>query len=126
MRINFIRISLLFAFLLVSACASKQVSHVKLPVRYDLGDKLEQVSEIQNLRLGGGRRPSFLIIDDHDEFLGDSIAKRDTYSFSENKKEWIKVDNQSLILRNGPEEFYLLVLQSPCSQFNDCRHYYFC
>ncbi|MBN1907012.1 MAG: hypothetical protein JW927_18175, partial [Deltaproteobacteria bacterium] len=26
---------------------------------------------------------------------------------------WIKVDNQSLILRNGPDEYYLLVLQRP-------------
>lgn len=110
MRINFGRIILLIFFLLVSACASMQV---KLPVKYDLGDKLELVQEIQDMRLGEGRRPSFLIIEDHDEFLGDSIARRDTFTLSENKNEWIKVDDQSLILRHGPDEFYLLVLQSP-------------
>jgi hypothetical protein len=32
---------------------------------------------------------------------------------SENENHWIKVDIQSLILRNGPDEFYLLVLQRP-------------
>ena len=115
MRIKFIRISLIFVFLLVSACAAEHVKHIKLPVKYDLGDKLEQISEIRDLRLGGGRPPSFLIIEDHDEFLGDSIARRDTFSFSENKKEWIKMDNQSLVLRHGPDEYYLLVLRAPVS-----------
>ena len=111
MRINFIRISLLIGFLMVSACATK---HVKLPVKYDLGDKLEQVSEIQDMRLGrGGRSPSFLIIEDHDEWLGDSIARRDTFTLSERDNEWIRVDDQSLILRHGPDKFYLLVLQRP-------------
>lgn len=111
MKINFRRISLLIGFLLVSACAT---TNVKLPVKYDLGDKLEQVQEIQDMRLGGsGRAPSFLIIEDHDEFIGDSIARRDTFTLSENKDEWIKMDNQSLILRNGQDKFYLLVLQRP-------------
>jgi len=111
MRINFVRIGLLISFLLVSACASM---HVKLPVKYDLGDKLEQVPEIQDMRLGGGgRAPSFLIIEDHDEFIGNSIARRDTFTLSESENDWIRVDDQSLILRNGPDDFYLLVLQSP-------------
>ena len=116
MRINFGRISLLIGLLLVSACASMQV---KLPVKYDLGDKLELVQEIRDMRLGEGRRPSFLIIEDHDEALGDSIIRRDTFTLSENKKEWIKVDNQSLILRHGPDEFYLLVLRSPAYNLMD-------
>ena len=111
MRINLGRIGLLIGFLLVSACAAKQVV---LPVKYDLGDKLEQVPEIRDMRIGGGgRAPSFLIIKDHDEFIGDSITKRDTFTLSENKDEWIKLDIQSLILRNGQDEYYLLVLQRP-------------
>lgn len=110
MRIYFGMMSLFISFLLVSACASMQV---ELPVKYDLGDKLEQVSEIQDLRIGGGKSPSFLIIDDRNESLGDSIARRDTFTLSENQNDWIKVDIQSLILRNGPDEFYLLVLQRP-------------
>jgi hypothetical protein len=114
MRINFGRISLLIVFLLVSACAT---THVKLPVKYDLGDKLEQVQEIQDMRLGGGRAPSFTIFKEHEEFdyepAPDIIARRDTFTLSENKNEWIKVDDQSLILRHGPDEFYLLVLQRP-------------
>ena len=114
MRINFGRISLLIVFLLVSACASMQV---KLPVKYDLGDKLELVQEIQDMRLGGGRSPSFTIFKEHEEFdyepAPDIIARRDTFTLSENENDWIKVDNQSLILRNGPDEYYLLVLQSP-------------
>ena len=114
MRINFGRISLLIVFLLVSACASMQV---KLPVKYDLGDKLELVQEIQDMRLGGGRSPSFTIFKEHEEFryepAPDIIARRDTFTLSENENDWIKVDNQSLILRHGPDEFYLLVLQRP-------------
>ena len=111
MRINFGRISLLTGFLLVSACASMQV---KLPVKYDLGDKLEQVAKIQDMRIGGGKPPRFTEFKEHDDFepAPDIIARRDTFTLSESKNQWIKVDDQSLILRNGPEEFYLLVLQS--------------
>jgi len=114
MRINIGRISLLTVFLLISACASNQV---KLPVKYHLGDKLEQVQKIQDLRLGGGRAPGFTILKEHEEYryepAPDTIARRDTFTLSENKNDWIKVDDQSLILRNGPDEFYLLVLQRP-------------
>ena len=129
MRINLGRITLLIGFLLVSACASEQV---QLPVKYDLGDKLEQVPEIQDARLGGGKAPSFtefkepektpeykrlanpLIKEDSPfEPATDVIARRDTFTLSESQNQWIKVDNQSLILRHGPDEFYLLVLQSP-------------
>ena len=114
MRINFGRISLLIGFLLVSACASKQV---KLPVKYDLGDKLKQVAKIQDMRIGGGKPPRFTEFKEHSDFAfepaADVIARRDTFTLSESKNQWIKVDNQSLILRNGPDEYYLLVLQSP-------------
>jgi hypothetical protein len=135
MRINFGRTGLFISLLLISACSSMQV---KLPVKYDLGNKLEQVAEIKDMRIGGGRGPSFtefnkpdkatetLVgergqslreLQGHENFDFESapaiIAKRDTFTLSETQNQWIKVDNQSLILRNGPNEFYLLVLQRP-------------
>ena len=133
MKINFGRISLLICFLLVSACASMKV---QLPVKYDLGDKLKQVPEIQDMRIGSGRAPSFTEFkapattpsyekvanpgagsgDLPFEPASNVIARRDTFTLSENQHQWIKVDNQSLILRNGPDEYYLLVLQSPADQ----------
>jgi hypothetical protein len=110
MRINFFRLSLLTGFLLVSSCALLQI---KLPVKYDLGDKLEQVPAIQDTRIGGGREPRFTEFIESFEHAADVIARRDTFTLSENQNHWIKVDNQSLILRNGPDKFYLLVIQSP-------------
>jgi Family of unknown function (DUF6491) len=114
MRTNFCIISLLMVFLLISACAPMQV---KLPVKYDLGDKLEQVPEIRDARLGGGKPPKFTEFKEHADLpfepAADVIARRDTFTLSENQNQWIKVDSQSLILRNGPDKFYLLVLQSP-------------
>lgn len=110
MRINFGRISLFTCLLLVSACASMQM---KLPEKYDLGNKLEEVKEIQDFRIGGGRRPSFTEFKEQFEDATAVIARRDTFTLSETQNHWIKVDHQSLILRHGPDEFYLLVLQSP-------------
>jgi hypothetical protein len=110
MRINIGRVCLLISFLLVSACASMQV---KLPQKYDLGDKLEEVTEIRDMRLGGGRAPSFTEFKESFEDANAVIARRDTFKLYESKQDWIKVDLQSLILRNGPNEFYLLVLQRP-------------
>ncbi|MBN1907642.1 MAG: hypothetical protein JW927_21365, partial [Deltaproteobacteria bacterium] len=114
MRINFSRTGLFISFLLVSACASMQIV---LPEKYNLNDKLEEVTEIQDLRIGGGRAPSFTEFKESEDFdfepAPDVIARRDTFTLSEADNHWIKVDNQSLILRNGPDEYYLLVLQRP-------------
>lgn len=114
MRKNFGMMSLFISFLLVSACASMQII---LPEKYNLGDKLKEVTEIQDLRIGGGRAPSFTEFKENEDYdfepAPDVIARRDTVTLSEAQNHWIKVDNQSLILRNGPDEFYLLVLQSP-------------
>jgi len=38
-----------------------------------------------------------------------------TVTLSESSHQWIKVDNQSLILRTGTSEYHLLVLQTPSS-----------
>ncbi|MGD9161725.1 MAG: DUF6491 family protein [Desulfobacteraceae bacterium] len=110
MRINFGRISLFISFLLVSACTSMQM---KLPEKYDLGDKLEEVTEIQDTLIGSGRAPKFTEFKESFESMASVIARRDTFTLYESKHDWIKVDMQSLILRNGTNEFYLLVLQTP-------------
>jgi Family of unknown function (DUF6491) len=110
MRINFGRIGLFISLLLISACSSMQV---KLPVKYDLGNKLEQVSEIKDMQIGGGRGPSFTQFNESFEEATAVIARRDTITLSETNNHWIKLDKQSLILRNGPDQFYLLVLQRP-------------
>lgn len=110
MRNNFGRIGLFISLLLISACASM---YVKLPVKYDLGNKLEQVAEIKDMRIGGGRGPSFTEFNESFEDATAVIARRDTLTLSETKNHWVKVDTQSLILRNGPNEFYLLILQRP-------------
>lgn len=110
MRINFGGTGLFISLLLISACASMQV---KLPVKYDLGNKLEQVAEIKDMRIGGGRGPSFTEFSESFEDATAVISRRDTLTLSETKNHWIKVDTQSLILRNGPNDFYLLVLQRP-------------
>jgi hypothetical protein len=86
---------------------------VKLPVKYDLGNRLELVKEIKDLRIGGGKGPSFTEFNESFEDATAVIARRDTVTLSETKNHWIKVDMQSLILRNGPDQFYLLVLQRP-------------
>ncbi len=114
MRLIFGIMSLFISLLLVSACSSIQI---KLPEKYNLGDQLEEVTEIQDLRIGGGRKPSFTEFREHEDFdfepAPDVIARRDTFILSEAQNHWIRVDNQSLILRNGPNEFYLLILQRP-------------
>lgn len=112
MKINFCGMSLLISFLLVSACAPMQIA---LPERYDLSDELEEVTQIKDMRIGGGRAPSFTELKETFEDPNIVIARRDTFTLSETQNHWIKVDMQSLILRNGPDEFYLLVLQNPAN-----------
>lgn len=136
MRAIFDSMGLFIGLLVISACASVQVN---LPEKYDLGGKLEEVTKIQDLRLGGGKAPSFTEFNKPDKatetLLGGSdgrslrefsthddyafedatniMARRDTFTLSETNNQWIKVDNQSLILRKGLNEFYLLILQRP-------------
>ncbi len=110
MRLNFGVISIFIGFFLFSACSSMQI---KLPKKYDLGRQLEEYTEIKDFRIGGGRKPSFTEFKEQFEDATVVIARRDTFTLSEAQNHWIRVDNQSLILRNGPNEFYLLILQRP-------------
>jgi hypothetical protein len=114
--------------LLVSACAT---TNQPIPEKYALDKQLEQVKEIQNFRMGQGKRPTFIIIgrsmDDSSDMSNQSdseesgvdlrpwINQLNTVTLSESSHQWIKVDNQSLILRTGPSEYHLLVLQTPAA-----------
>jgi hypothetical protein len=114
---------------MVSACAT---TNQPISEKYALDKQLEQVKEIQNFRMGQGRMPTFLIIgssgvvdskeipnksnsEGHGEDLRDSINQLNTVTLSESSHQWIKVDNQSLIIRTGPSEYHLLVLQIPAA-----------
>jgi hypothetical protein len=120
-------IKALMLILIVSACAT---TNQPIPEKYALDKQLEQVKEIQNFRMGQGRQPTFIIIkpsgpDDSSDSsnqsdseetggdLQDTINQLNTVTLSESSHQWIKVDNQSLILRTGPSEYHLLVLQIP-------------
>jgi len=120
-----IKVSVLI--LIVSACAT---AIPPIPEKYALDKQLEQVKEIQNFRMGQGRQPTFIIIspsrpdDSPDMFnqsdsegpgedLRDMMNQLNTVTLSESSHQWIKVDQQSLILRTGPNEYHLLVLQMP-------------
>ena len=115
---------------MVSACAT---TNQPIPEKYALDKQLEQVKEIQNFRMGQGGIATFLIIGsdgvvDSKEIPNQSNAEEPgvdlrplinqlhTVTLSESLHQWIKVDNQSLILRTGPSEYYLLVLQIPSSK----------
>ena len=82
--------------------------------------------------MGQGRAPAFIIkkpsrpdesSDTSDqsgsegsgEDLRSMMEQFNTVTLSESSHQWIKVDNQSLILRTGTSEYHLLVLQTPSS-----------
>jgi hypothetical protein len=41
------------------------------------------------------------------------MNRRDTALLNKTSNHWTPVDHQSLIMRTGPSEYYLLVLQTP-------------
>jgi hypothetical protein len=120
-------INLLMLIMMVSACAT---TNTIIPEKYLLDKQLERVQEIQDFRMGRGRAPAFIIIDysgpesryrmvDQSDSEGPgpgrdlrgTINQINTVTLSESSHDWIKVDNQSLIIRTGPSEYHLLVLQ---------------
>jgi hypothetical protein len=120
-------IKALMLTMMVSACAT---TIQPIPEKYALDEQLEQVKEIKALRMGQGRHPTFMILgprrqddssgpfDQSDsegpgEDLRDIINQLNTVTLSESSHHWIKVDNQSLILRTGPGEYHLLILRTP-------------
>jgi len=123
---------IIFTFIIVFlalACATTDL--MSIPKKYDLDKQLEQVKEIQSLRMGQGRQPTFIILDlsnrydaledwfnqSNSEGSGEDLREWSQYlntvTLSESSHQWIKVDNQSLIIRTGPNEYHLLVLQIP-------------
>jgi BlaI family penicillinase repressor len=109
--------------LMISACAT---TNQPIPGKYALDEQLEQVKEIKNFQMGQSRQPTFMILaprgqdDSSDPFnqsdsegpgedLREMINEMNTVTLSESSHHWIKVDNQSLILRTGPREYHLLI-----------------
>jgi hypothetical protein len=114
---------------MVTACSTTPVI---LPEKYMLDAQLERVDEIQDIRAGRSRpafsdfgetgaemsNPEFSNAEETDEFQGFPdpnavIQQRDTVTLDETRNEWIKVDNQSFIIRSVKNEYYLVILDRP-------------
>jgi hypothetical protein len=96
--------------LMVSACAT---TNLQIPDKYALDKQLERMKEIQDYRTMGRMQPAFTSFTEPGEDPLEVMNRRDSVTLSESSHQWIKVDNQSLILRTGPSEYHLLVLQIP-------------
>ena len=98
----------LILILLIVACAT---TSIQIPEKYMLDNQLKRVSEVADIRVR--QAPAFTTFEESFEDPAAVIARRDTITFSESKNEWIKVDEQSFLLRSGPSTFYLLILHLP-------------
>lgn len=103
-------IMVLALIIMISACATNKP---QIPEKYALDRQLEPVKEVQYERLGFGRRPAFSDFNVQGEDPVAVMNRRDTVTLSESQNHWIKVDDQSLIIRNSPNEYYLMVLHRP-------------
>jgi hypothetical protein len=104
-------IKLLALTLLVSACAT---AIPQIPEKYELDNQLDRINVIQDFRFTG--RPSFT---DFTQSFEDAISvmnRRDTALLNKTSHHWTEVDHQSLIIRTGPSEYYLLVLDRPAPE----------
>lgn len=95
--------------LMLAACAG---SPIQIPDKYLLDGQLQRVDEIADLR-AGRPRPAFSDFLETFEDPLTVIARRDTVTLDETENEWIKVDDQSFIIRAVKNEYYLLVLDRP-------------
>jgi hypothetical protein len=100
-------IVLLFA-VLVFSCASK---NYQIPDKYALDSQLEKVDVVNNVRMG--KAPAFTTFNSSFEDPQSVMQRRDTVTFSESQDQWIKVDQQSFIIRSSANTYYLLVLNMP-------------
>lgn len=98
---------LLFAILVIS-CAS---INYQIPDKYTLDSQLERVNVVNNINMG--KAPAFTTMNASFEDPQTVMARRDTVTFSESQNQWIKVDQQSFIIRSSSRNFYLLVLHMP-------------
>ncbi len=103
-------IKVLVLMLMVSACAT---TIPQIPKKYALDKQLERTKEIQDYRLMGRMQPAFTFFTESFEDALAVMNRRDLVTLNESLNQWIKVDQQSLILRTGPSEYHLLVLQTP-------------
>ncbi len=100
-------VALLFTILVIS-CASKSY---QIPDKYALDSQLERVDVVNNISMG--KAPAFTSFNSSFEDPQSVIARRDTVTFSETQSQWIKVDEQSFIIRSSANTYYLLVLHVP-------------
>ncbi|MFC1838652.1 DUF6491 family protein [Thermodesulfobacteriota bacterium] len=111
----------LILILMVSACAS---TPIQISGKYMLDNQLQRA---------GRPKPAFSDWGDTEPGMGNPaerddesadisesmpdyfavMKERDTVVLDETKNEWIKVDNQSFVIRSIKNEYYLLVLDSP-------------
>jgi len=101
-------IKVLALTLLASGCAT---GGLKIPEKYELDNQLERVTKIQDFRLTG--RAAFTFFTETFEDPLSVINRRDTALLNKTSNHWTEVDQQSLILRTSPSQYYLLVLQIP-------------
>lgn len=95
---------------LFSACIT--TSPLVIPEKYNLDGQLKRVDKVEDVRVGR-TKPAFTKFNEFGEAAADVISRRDTVTLSVAQKQWIKVDEQSIILRGGSKEYYLLVLDKP-------------
>jgi len=104
-------IKALVVIMMVSACATVIP---QIPEKYALDNQLERVNEIKDFRLTG--RPAFTVFTESFEDALSVINRRDTALLNRTSNHWTEVDQQSLIVRISPSEYYLLVLQIPAHE----------
>ena len=107
---SFSKVIIIFALLLMVLSCANSIVHI--PEKYRLDAQLERVDEIQDLR-AGRRKPAFSDFEESFEDALSVIARRDTVTLNETNNEWIKVDEQSFVIRSVKNEYYLLVLDTP-------------
>ena len=104
-------IMMLTLILMLSACVT---TNFKIPDKYMLDNQLERVTEVSTTRLGTGKRPAFTYFEERYEDPLLIMNRRDTVTYRE-FEHWVKVDQQSLIMKSTSSDYYLLVFGQPAT-----------
>jgi hypothetical protein len=97
----------LMLLLMMTSCATTKIT---IPEKYSLDSQLERVDKVADIRVGRSQ-PAITEFIESFEDAQTVMARRDTVTYSESQNQWIKVDEQSFMLR-GPNSYYLLVLHA--------------
>jgi hypothetical protein len=101
-------IMVLTLIMMLSSCAT---TSIPIPEKYNLDNQLERVKMVPSIRTGRG--PAFTEFSEAGEDPVEVMKRRDTITLNANTNEWIKVDDQSFVIRNTNKEYYLLILNRP-------------